>query len=153
MGSLKPAFDLLLSSLALSPVLQPVVKSFAVDFMSDLRKTISDQLNKLANSGTDSRGLLELAVDLQPFRRQLNMPVFKKPLQINNLVVPSLASEDQEGISMTAFSSSNYPKKPMWHGSRTVSASSIKHRLAALSNPQSNFNSRIDAGMISAGRG
>lgn len=138
--------------------LQGIVKTFSVDTMSHLRKIISDQLAQQAKIGIDSRALLELAADLQPFRRQINMPLFKKTTNqvgnSNHLLVPgSTASEDYDYISVSQTSSQSSVRKQMWQPARTVSANNVKHRLVALTSSQSALNSCIDNGLVSCARG
>ena len=145
----------LLNANSRSGSMQPVVKSFVCDTMSDLRKIISDQMTSEKKSHVDVRALLDLATDLQPFRRQINMPLFKKHLNIVSHAPggSSLAPDDLEPISISNTSSSLQVRKPMWQASRTVSASRIKHRLAALNVSQSVLNSQIDNRIPSACRG
>lgn len=159
-ASMKPIFTLLLDVVIQSNAMHAVVKSFAVDAMSQIRQIVSDLLYKTdGESQAECRALLDFAVSLQPYRRQIHIPAFRNALQVshasafqNFLAPPSQISEDPLAVSQSALSNSNISKKQLWQTPRTVSANSLKNRLAAISNSQSNFNSRIEIGALSSNR-
>ena len=150
----KPLFISLLMEMSSCSSLQTIVTIFACSLMGELRKVISDQMSVQRKTATDTRSLLDFAAEIQPFRKQLNMPLFRKPVMVgNNLAISPKNMADDLNMVLMSHSISNHGNMVAMHRTRTLSASSLKHRLSALTNSYSLANSKADSAQYSTTRG
>lgn len=133
----------LLHVVKVQQIYHSVIKTFVCEAMSELRKTISDRVGGLENvriGEADTRALLELASDLQLFRRTIIAPTYNSiNVDESNMSYDRQKDIPDEG-SQSLILKSNDTNKPGGYALRIHSSSNIKHRLSACSGGTSSLH-------------